>query len=72
MTEEQEIIEKIKKIVNKNYSSEFCGYTEQTSYGNDKKIFNDGFCCGTSWLAYEIGLLLGVDLETPKEEKREW
>lgn len=67
-----EFIEKIKKIVEENYDSDECGYTSERSEGNSDDVFSDGESCGRSWLAYEIGLILGMNLEEPVEPKYSW
>lgn len=51
----EEIIEKLKEWVNKNYDPYACGFTPQRSEGNYYDCFFDGESCGTSYAAYEVG-----------------
>lgn len=67
-----ELLEKLKKLVIDNYDSDSCGFTEECSQGNDSDVFRDGEDRGRSWLAYEIGCLLDMDLEKPKEQVWSW
>lgn len=46
----------------------FATWTSERSRGNYDDCFYDGYECGRSWLAYEIGALLEMDLEEPKNE----
>lgn len=69
---EENIIEKIKKVVRENYDSEKCGATSEWSDGNSDDVFSDGEDCGKSWLAYEIGQILGMELDEPAEQKYSW
>ena len=66
------LIEKIKEIINSEYDSEACGYTSERSEGNDDDIFDDGYECGKSDLAYKIGKILEMELEEPKEPEYSW
>ena len=68
----ENMIEKIKKLVEENYSSEMCGATSEWSHGNSDDVFSDGESSGRSWLAYEIGCILNMDLEKPQEPKYSW
>lgn len=63
----EDIIEKLKTIVNSNYNSQSCAYTEERSDGNSSDVFEDGYACGESWLAYKIGCILGMELEEPEQ-----
>jgi len=47
-------IKKLEEWVNNNYSPYKCGWT-------------DGIESGVSYAAYEIGCILGMDLEEPEE-----
>lgn len=67
-----EIIKSIEKIVDSNYNSMDCGRTSEGSAGNSDDCFNDGECYGRSWLAYEIGCVLGMSLEDPEQQKYSW
>lgn len=64
-----EQIEKIKKLIEDRYNSAYCGYTEFRSEGNFSDVFQDGYDCGESQLLYEIGCLLGMELEDPDEQE---
>ena len=66
------LIAKIKEIINSEYDSEACGYTSERSEGNDDDVFNDGYECGKSDLAYKIGKILEMELEEPKEPEYSW
>ena len=62
--------DKIKNLmewVNKKYSPTKCGWTMFRSEGNYADVFSDGMASGTSWAAYEIGSILGMDLEQPDD-----
>ena len=65
------MIENLKTWVIKNYDSDTTGWTAERSAGNFDDCFNDGFECGTSWAAYEVGRILGMDLEEPEESDYE-
>ena len=69
---DSKIIEEIKNKVYENYDSEMCGATSEWSHGNSDDVFSDGESSGKSWLAYEIGCLLGMELEEPQEPKYSW
>lgn len=43
-----------------NYATE---YTYERSEGNSSDCFEDGFECGTSLAAFEVGKILGMDIE---------
>lgn len=68
----ENVIEKIKELVNSNYDSEMCGATSEWSFGNSDDVFSDGESYGRSWLAYEIGCILNMELEEPQEPKYSW
>lgn len=63
----EETIEKLKSLVRENYESYKCGWTYQRSEGNFCDCFEDGSEYGASWLAYEIGCILGMDLKEPEQ-----
>lgn len=69
---DKELIEKLMKIVEENYDSEMCGATSEWSMGNYDDVFSDGERCGASWLAYELGCLLNMELEEPREPEYGW
>ena len=59
------IIEKLEKWVRDHYEQHTTGYTWERSEGNSADCFYDGMDCATSWAAYEVGCILGMDLEDP-------
>lgn len=63
----EEIIEKLREEVKKNYSPRKCGWTSQRSAGNYDDCFEDGMASGESWVWYEVGCILGMDLKEPDE-----
>lgn len=63
----EEKINKLKEFVEKRYLSYACGWTSERSRGNYDDCFEDGYISGQSWLAYEVGMILGLDLEKPEE-----
>lgn len=75
LIEKEKINKWIKKLKNKliewvknNYSPKACGYTEMRSSGNESDVFCDGYDCGISNAAYEIGCILGMELKEPEEQ----
>lgn len=66
------LIAKIKEIINSEYDSNACGYTSERSEGNYDDVFSDGYECGKSDLAYQIGILLNMELEEPQEQNYSW
>lgn len=69
---EKKVLANIKTLIRTVYDSEACGFTEERSSGNDMDVFNDGFKCGQSKLAYQIGVMLNMDLEEPQEPQYNW
>lgn len=65
MAEPKSIYEELKQWVNANYDSYACGYTVDRSMGNYDDVFYDGDAYGTSWAAYYVGRILGMDLPAP-------
>lgn len=63
----EETIAKLKKWVEENYDPCVCDYTYRRSEGNFYDCFIDGETSVTSWAAYEVGKILGMDLEEPAE-----
>lgn len=59
------IREELEKWVKNNYDQRTTGYTYERSEGNYYDCFDDGFTSGTSWAAYEVGCILGMELEEP-------
>lgn len=60
-------VQKIKKFVNNNYDKRVCKYTPERSSGYDDDVFYDGYNCGQSCAAYEIGQILNMDLPDPEQ-----
>lgn len=67
MMNNEEIIEMLKELVNKTYDEDVFNWTYERSEGNYYDCFDDGFNCGQSVLAYQIGHILGMDLVEPEE-----
>lgn len=57
------VIEQIENWVKENYNAGACELTYECSEGNSFNCFEDGFECGTSLAAFEIGKILGMDIE---------
>lgn len=49
-----------------NYKQYTTGWTFERSEGNCCDCFYDGCEHATSWAAYEVGCILGMDLEDPE------
>jgi hypothetical protein len=66
-------IKRLEEWVNNHYNVTICGWTAERSEGNFDDVFCDGSQSGESWAAYEVGQILGMDLEEPEEaEEEEW
>ena len=65
-------IEELKRKIVESYSPEDCGATPEWNMGNYDDVFEDGNNYGRSWLAYEIGCILGMELQEPEEQKWSW
>ena len=63
------IRKRLEEWVERNYKQYATGYSPQSSIGNYYDVFQDGYDCGRSWAAYEIGCLLFMDLEEPEEKE---
>lgn len=63
----KKIIEQLKQEVRRNYSPAKCGWTSQRSMGNYDDCFNDGIKCGESYVWYQVGCILGMNLPEPIE-----
>lgn len=63
----EQMMKKLENWVRENYKQYTTGWTALRSAGNYDDCFEDGMECGTSWCAYEIGTILGMDLEEPDE-----
>lgn len=57
----------LKEWVKTNYNPAACGWTAERSFGNCDDCFYDGQESGTSYAAYKVGQILGMDLEEPNE-----
>ena len=57
------IIEQLESWVKENYNNYALEYTYERSEGNSSDCFEDGFECGTSFAALEVGKILGMDIE---------
>lgn len=64
----EDIKNELVKWVKDTYDPSECGYTEFRSSGNATDVFNDGYSCGMSIAAYEIGCILGMELEEQEEQ----
>lgn len=62
------IKKELEEWVMANYEQRATGWTYERSEGNSYDCFDDGFTSGTSWAAYEVGCILGMDLEEPEED----
>ena len=70
----QENLEKLSKIkawVANTYQQHTTGWTWERSEGNCADCFYDGQECGRSWAAWEVGKILGIDLEEPDWEEED-
>ena len=60
--------QKLKEWVRKNYSKHKCAYTPyRLSDASPGDVFDDGYECGMSWAAYELGEILGLELPKPDQ-----
>lgn len=62
---DENIRKALEKWVKDNYDQTTTGWTWMRSDGNSFDCFNDGYQCATSWAAYEVGCILGMELEEP-------
>lgn len=67
-----EIKKKLEKWVIDNYKQYTTSWTWQRSEGHSYDCFNDGCEYATSWAAYEVGSILGMDLEEPDWPKEDY
>ena len=65
------IRENLEKWVKDNYNQYATGWTYERSEGNCYDCFDDGFTSATSWAAYEVGCILGMELEEPDDYDEE-
>lgn len=68
---DKNIREKLEQWVIENYKQYATSWTPMRSEGNCYDCFDDGVVHATSWAAYEVGCILGMDLEEPDEPKDE-
>lgn len=66
------ITDEVKEWVKTNYNPAACGWTAERSFGNCDDCFYDGQESGISCAAYEIGCILGLDLEEPEEAEEDF
>lgn len=64
---DENIRNELEKWVRDNYKQHSTGWTWRRSEGNSYDCFYDGCEHATSWAAYEVGRILGMDLEEPDE-----
>ena len=64
---DNKIREELEQWVKANYKKYATGWTWERSEGNCYDCFEDGCTSATSWAAYEIGCILGMELEEPDE-----
>lgn len=67
METETEVMARLVEWVKDNYSPRKCGLNCIDSIGNYGDVFSDGMECGTSWAAYDVGRILGLELQEPRE-----
>lgn len=61
------IIKQLEEWVKKNYKQYTTSWTATRSANNCDDCFEDGAESERSWCAYEIGCILGMELEEPDE-----
>lgn len=64
---DNKIRKELEKWVRDNYKKHSTGWTYMRSEGNSSDCFDDGCEYATSWAAYEVGCILGMELEEPDE-----
>ena len=67
----EEKIKQLKELVKENYKAYAYYWTSERSEGNYDDCFSDGYECGLTTLAYEIGQILEMDLKKPEEPEDE-
>lgn len=60
--------DQLKNWVNENYKRYTTGWTYERSEGNCYDCFDDGVECATSLAAYDVGCILGMELEEPESD----
>lgn len=68
---DNEMLNKLKAWVNENYNQYSTGWTSERSRGNYDDCFDDGCASATSWAAYTVGGIIGMELEEPDEQEYE-
>lgn len=63
----EKLLEMIEELINEYYDEDTYNWTTERSRGNYDDCFNDGYECGQSCLAYQIGKIIGMDLVEPEE-----
>ena len=58
-----DVIEQLESWVKENYNARDCELTYECSEGNSYNCFVDGVACGTSLAAFDVGKILGMDIE---------
>lgn len=66
----EERFESLKEFILETYNPSYCAYNTQRSFGNADDVFSDGYDSGTSYMAYEVGQIIGLDL--PEPENPDW
>ena len=61
------MIKKLREWVTRSYNVHRFNWTTERSNGNCYDCFQDGYECGNTVAAYEIGGILEMELEEPKE-----
>jgi hypothetical protein len=67
----EEKIKELEKWVKENYNRHTMNWTAERSMGNYDDCFDDGADSATSWAAYEVGHILGMELEEPDKQDEE-
>lgn len=57
------VIEQLENLVKENYNADACEYTYERSEGSSLDCFVGGVACGTSLAAFDVGKILGMDIE---------
>ena len=68
---ENNVKKELENWVKENYKQYATGWTAERSASNCDDCFDDGYTSGQSWAAYEIGCILGMELEEPDEPEYE-
>jgi hypothetical protein len=65
----EDVLKRLEAWVKLSYKQHTTGWTYERSEGNFVDCFQDGYDCAISWAAYEVGLILGMDLEEPDHQE---